>query len=435
MSLRASDPRIYVLDERSEWLQMSGNPKLVFRNLYEGIVSFTSFGVTTHTAITTPPIGFTAEGQSGTAGWHYGVQSMFDSRPMLTVGDTADAHVAAPAAPAIQRAYRSAEGYTYTHPRVTIHGHFQMRWMAGGSSPASTAYQRDNATDFQSWNGVGILLKRVSASQWLEVRVNASSHAQLLAVFGFPNAPYTVELWSSHNASGAAAVTRLAQWDLLASLATLSDPARYPMIIEAEIDASQNVNFDISGTDNAGAPLHSMSGTYALPSALQPLFGTSVAGHCGEWMRSDNWAAFDDWTDMTTLDVGFPWISYFEASMSNVAPGLMQIPVIGDIETPQRITLRGNIDGPILQLNSTDEDGSPISSTMRLTGVADEDNPVTIDVGDRTIKDAQGANRYSMLDSGSLHQLMPGSNELTLTARNWGSYPNHAQLAWRDALS
>lgn len=121
--------------------------------------------------------------------------------------------------------------------------------------------------------------------------------------------------------------------------------------------------------------------------------------------------------------------------MSNVAPGLMQIPVIGDIETPQRITLRGNIDGPILQLNSTDEDGSPISSTMRLTGVADEDNPVTIDVGDRTIKDAQGANRYSMLDSGSLHQLMPGSNELTLTARNWGSYPNHAQLAWRDALS
>jgi hypothetical protein len=30
---------------------------------------------------------------------------------------------------------------------------------------------------------------------------------------------------------------------------------------------------------------------------------------------------------------------------------------------------------------------------------------------------------------------MPGVNDLVLTARGWGTYPYHAQLAWRDALS
>jgi hypothetical protein len=421
MSLRVSDPRIYCIDERSKWIAMTGNPQLVFQNTRDLVTS----GV----AITTAPTGFIAEGQTGTTGWHYGTQSLFDSRAMMTVGSAADSLATTPAAPAFQRAYRSAEGYTYTHPRVIIHGHFQMRY----HGLLAVAFDYDTGTSTAEYNTVGILLKRISAGQWLELRVNASNHAQFLTTLGIANAPYTVELWSSHNASGASAVTRLAQWDV-SSMTAISDPAHYPMIIQAEIDASQNVNVDISGYDNTGAAITSLDQTYALPAALQTLFGTTVAGFCGEVIRSDNWAATSRWA-ANTASFGFPWISYFESSSSNVSPGQISCPVIGDIETPQRIVLRGDINGPILQLNSTDEDGSPISSTMRLTGVAEESNPVTIDIADRTIKDATGLNCYSMLDSGSLHPLMPGVNDLVLTARGWGTYPYHAQLAWRDALS
>jgi hypothetical protein len=424
MSLRASDPRIYCFDERSEWTQLSGTPQLVFQNMNAGLAA--------HTAITTPPPGFTAEGQTGTTGWHFGLQSSFDSRPMLSVGDTLDATATQPAASALQRAYRSLEAYTYTDPRVIIHGHFQMKW----DSFVPLAFDRNASTFVTAYNTVGVIIKRVSSSQWLELRVNSSHHGALQAFFGSSiNPPYTVELWSSHNASGSAAVTRLAQWDI-GSGATdaVSNPAQYPMIIQAEIDTANNVNIDITGTSSTGVPFVSLSDRYSLPSGLQPLFGTTVSGQVGELVRSDNWSnSSAGWLPHVSAH-GFPWISYFESTRSDVNPATMECQVIGDIETPQQIVLRGNIDSPILQLTSTNDDGST-TSTIRLEGVAQEANPVTVDVGKGTIKDSAGQNMYSMLSSGSLHEFKPGLNSLVVSARNWGSYPNHVQASWRDALS
>lgn len=428
MSLRASDPRIYAFDERSRWIQMVGSPQLVFANTY-GLIAYNG-------VITTAPTGFTAEGQTGTTGWHYGTQSTFDSRQMMSIGNAADAAAAAPAAVAIQRAYRSVEGYTYTKPRVIVHGHFQMKWDAGSFIGAAIEWPGGTgAVSPYSYNAFGVVLKRVSSSQWLEVRVNASDHATFQAFFGVTNAPYTVELWSSHDASGAAAVTRLAQWDISGGIRAVSDPSQYPIVVQAEIDANNNVNIEVTGTSNVGAPMTSLSQTYALPSGLLALFGTAVAGQVGEWIRSDNWNALSNWSAMTSR-VGFPWISYFEASVSDVAPGTMRCPVIGDVDTPQKIVLRGDIDSPIVSLASTDEGGDPISSTIRLNGVAQESNPVIIDVGEGTIEDSLGANRYSMLDSGYLQPLQPGINDFVVTARNWDtSYAHHVQAIWRDALA
>jgi phage-related protein len=105
------------------------------------------------------------------------------------------------------------------------------------------------------------------------------------------------------------------------------------------------------------------------------------------------------------------------------------------VDTPQLIELRGDVENPIIELTSTGEDGETMVGIMRLVGTVDENNPVFIDVGTGRIYDAAGANRYSMLSSGSLHHFQPGHNHLQVSATNWSPYPAQVYASWRDALS
>jgi hypothetical protein len=426
-SLRASDPRVYAIDRRMRSLKMTGTPQLISVD--------TAPLVTAGANPSTPPTGFTAEGQSGTTGWRYGTQSMFNGSPMMSVGDAVNAAGAAPVTPVIQRAYRSLEAYTYTNPLITVQGHFQMRWMWGGGLGMIPAFGYDGSG--VSYNAFGAIIKRVSSGQWLELRINSSSNS----VFGSFHAstPYTVELWCSHNASGAAAVTRLAQWDLLQS-SPFPNPINGPATLKCSIDTSNVVNIDITYVES-GATVVSMSDSYTLPAPLVTLFGSGVAGHAGEYIRSDNWARANTgglfktgWTNITQ-DCGFPWISYFSVQKLEVEFPAIDCPVIGDVDTPQLIELRGDVENPIIELTSTGEDGETMVGIMRLVGTVDENNPVFIDVGTGRIYDAAGANRYSMLSSGSLHHFQPGHNHLQVSATNWSPYPAQVYASWRDALS
>jgi hypothetical protein len=429
-SLRASDPRIYTLDRRLRALKLIGSPQLVSVDM----APLVALGVNP----STPPTGFTAEGQSGTASWRYGVQSIFGNvRPMMSIGDIQQLFGDVPAAPIIQRAYRSLEAYTYTNPLITIQGHFQMRWLWAGSLGTFPAF--GYGAGGVSYNAFGAIIKRVSSSQWLELRVNSSSND----VFGsyHASAPYTVELWSSHNTSGGAAATRLAQWDLIQT-SPFPNPINGPATVKCSIGTDNVVRIDITYVD-AGATIVSLSSSYTLPSALITLFGSSVAGHVGEYIRSDNWANATSTGDGSLKtgwigiahDVGFPWISYFSVQKQDVLFPSIDCPVIGDVDTPQMIELRGGAIDPIITLTSTSEDGEPMISTMRLVGTVAEDNPVFVDVGGGKIYDSAGANRYSMLNSGSLHRFQPGHNHLQVAATDWGAHPAHAYASWRDALS
>jgi hypothetical protein len=246
-------------------------------------------------------------------------------------------------------------------------------------------------------------------------------------------------LWSSHNAAGSAAVTRLAQWDLLQS-SPFPDPISSPAILKCSIDDDDDVNIEISYLV-AGVKTISLATVYELPAPLVALFGSTVAGSVGEYLRADNFShgtpsAFfkAGWDDITS-DCGFPWISYFSAQKLEAEFPPIQCPVIGDVDTPQTIEIRGDVENPTIELTSTGEDGEPMISSVRLVGTVDESNPVFIDVESGRIYDSTGANRYSMLSSGSLHHFQPGRNYLQAIATDWGSYPAHIVASWRDALS
>jgi hypothetical protein len=430
MSLRAADPRLYVVDRNRRALQLIGTPNLISFSMSPLVVAGTE--------PSTPPAWMTAEGQSGTTGWRYGTQSMFTSMPMMSIGDATNAAGAQPAAVAIQRAYRSIDVFTYTNPLIVMHGHFQMRWVGGGASGNLPAWGFDG-TGF-SYNTFGALVKRVSSSQWLELRINSSNNIYLSRYRASP--PYTVELWSSHNTSGTAAVSRLAQWDVLPS-SPVADPMNGPMIVSCQIDANNVFKVDITFVNTSGATIVSLSKTYSLPSPLVSLFGSGVAGRVGEYVRADNWAHTSSpggdfpypvgWSNMTS-QTGFPWISYFSARELTSELPVVRCPVIGDVDTPQTIELRGDVVDPILTLSSTLEDGTPITSEMRLVGTVTEDNPLIIDTDKWTVYDSTGANRYSMVVAGSLHHLQPGVNDLQVVSTSWGAYPEHAVVSWRDAL-
>jgi hypothetical protein len=246
------------------------------------------------------------------------------------------------------------------------------------------------------------------------------------------------------------ATTRLAQWDLL-HLISFADPANTPVIATVSIQSNDSVLVQI-GYESGGTQLTVMGDTYLMSSALAALFGSTVAGYSGEYIRSDNWSHGTvggifktGWEDIIS-DVGFPWISYFRVQRGNAAFPIAYCPVIGDVDTPQVIELRGDMVDPIIGMASSDIPLNPLnptapvgaigmSSTMRLIGTTSEDNPVFVDVGRGKIYDSTGANRYSMLSYGSLHHFQPGHNYVAVGSMDWGSHPAHAHIFWRDALS
>jgi len=496
MSLRASDPRIYCIDQHSAGLHLTGSPQLV-------VVQSEVFTLN----VSPPPVptGFIYEGHSlrPLSRWLKDA-GLPDGSPNPGNGvglgpiSSADAR---PSSPDIARVYRSAEGYTFTSPRVVLGcapiknkeyfpptGTYYSELPSGrlgypkddfiitdesgvgyrfthqGWSFANPVLSGGQYSFSLYWNYVSILLKRVSSSAWIELRWHSVNHSfwnggnfYTIMIGGsptdiaaplYPSAPYAFELVCSHNASGSASVTRLAGWDY----------PDLPPIGVGGMPTYPGVNFnphtdlrwiDCQMVDNVitwslwdqyptssivGSPHNLQGGSYAIPSALQPIIGTGVAGQPGWSMYVSNSYDSISWLDTAN---NAPYIHYFEASKADDVQPELPIGVIGDIETPPTIVLKGDVVDPLLTMVSTDDKGQELSSYARFIGTFADANPVTIDVNSGRITDSTGANAYNRLQPGSdFLSLRPGVNRLALRAANWNTNSgNHAEVHWRDALT
>jgi hypothetical protein len=347
-----------------------------------------------------------------------------------------------PASPVVLRFYRTQEGYTYTDPRCVV----GMAPVGITSSKGAKGWTVIPASDGTNPNKVfsnygAILIKRVNATTWLELRWYALNHAKALSVN--PTAttpPFAFELWCSHNASGTLATTRLATWDYTSVAGavlvnTPLDATTQPMYLDATL--LDNVLTWGLWSEYPGALTSRLeSGSYAIPAPLQSIVGSSVAGQPGVKLFVDN--AVDSTTWFETAN-NAPFVHYMEFSKANFQPVQLDVPVIGDAEdTPPVIKIYGLVVNPMVTMLVPNEDGTYESYRIILEGQVDANDVLTIDLSnDGSIIDSQGNNRYDMLRVGSrLPMLKPGMNHVSLSALNWDeSLPAHMSIAWHDALS
>jgi hypothetical protein len=430
MSLRASDPRIYVLDQRRASMKLVGSPQFVSKQAEV---------FTTGTGPAPVPTGFTYEGQNVPSDYQWVKNDAVaaGSTPLVNhgVGLLGDL-TTFPAADVVARMYRSAEGYTYTNPRVVL-----------GGSPAqqrtyplpSVGWAVDQTVTFVGQNSLRILLKRVNSTTWLELRWNVGAHVSTQ----FPNSvrstqAYTFELWCSHNTSGTLTTTRLAQADYASVDPTVVvnlpfDPLSEPRWLVATL-LNNVVTWELWTTyPGIDTSTRIESGTFSLPAPLQTIVGSSVAGQTGMSM----YVPRIDSTTYNFVAYAPPMAHYFEASKADVAPQSMNIPVIGTVDTPELVTLRGDVVDPVVSMTVPNEDGTTRSVFARLVGTMADANPVTIDLGSGAITDSQGNNAYGSLQpGGSLTTLQPGVNTISVAAANWNTAASeHLAVAWKDALT
>jgi hypothetical protein len=343
-----------------------------------------------------------------------------------------------PSSPILARFYRSAEGYTYTNPSV-IANCSPLSHMAGAGNFDTGWYIDEFATAY--FNTATILLKRVNATTWLELRWNSLNHtAALERDPGVANPPYAFELWCSHSATGTLATTRLATWEYDLGMGTLFtipfDPLRESRYLFAYM-LDNVVTFELwkgyPGSASARANEVSLlqSQTYTVPAGLQGVIGSTVAGQAGFAMKIDNPP------DTPVCLINTPYVNYLEFSDASFAPPMIECPLIGDVDSPQRIVLGGDLVNPMMMLMIPDEDGVLHSYRVSMTGTIAVGNEVTINLDNGSVTDAQGLNRYGLLDPGSqLPMFQPGLNYITLAANDWNeTVSEHLAVYWRDALA
>jgi hypothetical protein len=330
----------------------------------------------------------------------------------------------------LERVYYSAGALTYTTPQVTVSGN-----CVSGEGFDYDLFSDSHVGSTWQYNYIGALLKRVSSSAWIELRYNSANKAQMNAAHASPAAPYSLELWCSHDTSGSPAVTRLAGWDVPTT--NVIDGTRKNL--RAYMDSTGTVyaelwDFNAPNLNDVGLIARQ---SFLLPGALAAVVGPTIAGRTGMMASLGRW---DDGTgagiNVATMltNYGPPYLSSFEAVDFNTALQLINCPVIGDVnDVPLRIELRGGIDSPTIAL-SRPESGKHAS--LALTGVFTDDDPVTIDMDNGTIKSASGANYFSRRQLGSrFFSLGSGQNIITVQAADWDSAaPAHVIASWRDAL-
>jgi hypothetical protein len=447
MSLRADDPRIYVFDDHSRQLRMSGTPQLVVRQMP------VDFSLNAGTLAV--PTGWTYEGNfvthpgSGTPyNWSQDAYnwpllggsptSVVNNGVTIKAWDAAGSHgTNRPASDLKARMYRSAETYTYTSPRVVM-----------GCSPQSTgqgfvtgnpsrmAYYSDLFNVASYANTATILVKRVSSTTWLELRWSSMSVA---ASGGGPNPLYAFELWCSHNTSGTLATTRLSQWDYASYDSASGNLPFNPLVDQMYLVSYMLANVvhwelwrgypSISDTTN-----RLEAGSYTLSSSLQPVVGTSVAGSVGMSLGISRTASQNAFNGLSNTP---PFVHYFESSKADVPGQSLVCPVIGTIDTPQRVQLRGDLVDPIVSITVPEFDGkSARTSVAKFAGTLPESAPITIDMDDGSVLDAHGANQYGMMLHGSSFEAFrPGLNVVSVQAKSWSTAAlAHAIATWNDAL-
>lgn len=442
MSLRSSDPRVYVFDERHNIFKLSGSPQVFTTDasvltplntapvpvpvnfLNDGSANLTGFGWTT--GATAPAAGGGTHPNGG-VGHHTWLSpsggTNFNARPS---GDL------------LTRYYTSALGYTYTNPRVVLGcapcGIFKDNVGVSGT-------HRGNALQSSTvyTNSSSILLKRVSSTTWLELRWNATAKAFWDNSVGVTS-PYTFELWCSHNSSGTLTTTRLAFWDYsYVDPSTVwnipFDPRATPMWLVAFLDTSNTVTMQLWDAYPSDFNPSSMieQNTFTLPSGLLSVIGSAVAGNTG-WILKTS-AALNS-TGWASTAPSPPFIHYFEERRADVPIQSTLIPVIGDVDTPQKIQLRGNMLDPFLTMVVPTEDGGTESAQARFDGTIFDFDPVTVNLNDGSVTFSDGSNAYIKLLPGSRFlNLRPGTNIIELSASDWDTtIPAHAVVSWRDAL-
>lgn len=330
------------------------------------------------------------------------------------------------------RMYYSGGSTTYTTPEVTVSGGNIVNAVA---DPDYDLFVDSLIGGSWQYNYLGVLLKRVSATTWIEARFNSANQAVMNAAHGSPAAPFSLELWCSHNAAGSAAVTRLGGWDVPA--ANIIDGHRKHL--HAFMDQSGVVYVEL--WDEGGPTLTEVGliarQSYTLPGPLSTLLGPAVAGRTGVVIKLARW---DDGT-LTGISVakmaanyGEPYLSTFEATDYATALGLISCPVIGDVDdVPLQLQLRGDIDSPVIKVANID---TGESSFLSLSGVFAESDPVTVDMDAGTIRSASGLDYFGRRQLGSrFFSFKPGRNFITIQAKAWNtSAPAHVIATWRNAL-
>lgn len=449
MSLRASNPRIYMLDERHNQLHLEGDSKLVIRQSPDDF--------TLETADLPLPDGYTYEGHyitdSGSGSPYYWTRESWNYRassrvpalhPNFGVGfkawDSLGVNGAnRPTSDLKARVYRSDEGFTYDNPRVIVGG---APSGFGTFAPTTTDWGRMNAQVSGSTfyaNHLAAIVKRVNSGSWLEMRWNSISHAAGSGVYNLGTAPYAFELWSSHADDGTPGTTKLSSWDYESydsssgfyPFRASTDPMWLVSWILADVLYWELWSTYPSPIDTSG---RIESGSYELSPDLITLIGSGVAGHTGWSMCVPK--AFDQGSFDALVDEP-PFLHYFESSKADVPAVTMSMAVIGSIDTPQVLQLRGDIVDPIVTISVPAYEDKPAwTSIARFTGTMLESDPISISLSpETTITNSTGADRYDLALPGSdFAMLRPGANSITIQAKSWGEYAAHAVVSWRDAL-
>jgi hypothetical protein len=458
MSLRASDPRIYCLDERSESIVLPTTAEIQHFSL--GSNDFT-------TGVTPPPVptNSTYEGHSlpASSEWSIDVNPYLgtlipqhvNSGRGFKLWTTDNSYITRPASPVLARFYRNT--YTYEKPRVILgcspvgisdlslpdRGAAEFPgWITGSTTNANLA----------AWNYVSII-KRINSTTWLELRWNSLPYYRaLVSNPSVTNAPHAFELWCSHNTSGTLATTRLEYWDYLdEALAPPGnvpfDPTSTPTYLKFEMASPNFVSWGLySSYPGSSTPVSGfiVGGFYELPSPVNTLVGPSVAGNVGAAMKVDNptgdsssidseWETRYAWE---RLAGNTPFIHHFEAVKSEWTGTGQILSVIGDADdTPPIFELTGMLVDPTIYFYYT---GAAPSAPIFLKGTIAAGEKLTIDMTDGgSIKSSFGTNRYDMLQPGSdLPMLRTGERAfVSFVASDWDeTLREHLKIRWRDAL-
>lgn len=426
MSLRASDPRIYAREERHTHLKMTTSTDTVIFDT-TGIINLLP-----NNAFSFTPFFFTYEGESlpatGTV-WRGTSRGALYPRRGMTLAFAEPSDNSHMAQASLARAYYSSGSTTYTTPQVTVagnvHNGHRFNWGIIEDAYLGTTWQQ---------NYIAAIIKR-TASAWIELRFTSGNNALMESTHPGTNPPFSFELWSSHNASGSSGTTRLAGWDIPVSITrdkSLKWVRGYMKdtgVITCEL-WNQDPNLSDAGLITRR--------TYTPSGALGAVIGPSIAGRTGWAIRLAQWWDNGTSTGYETLDIqdtwDTPYLTNYESLNYSAANIAMICPVIGDAdEVPLKLQLRGDIDSPTIAAFNID---SGEVSTLRLSGVFTESDPVTIDMEAGTITSLSGTDYLDRRLPGSrFFTLSPGVNILSVNSVNANlSSLEHIIATWRDAL-
>lgn len=378
LSLRASDPRIYSVDEQSEWTSMAGTA-----------AGYESAQPTVGAAPTSLPLGLSS-------GNHIWTQVVNTDPTNLLLYQGPDGSLRLRTASLVangSRIFRSQSGPVPTIPYIIIRG-----------NPAMVS---DNPLKDST---LTVLIKWINNTNYLAVDWTSTALApNTLRIYKVVAGVPTTLASTTFN-------TRLYPPNTWIVCSLVS-----PQLVTASVyDTYPDPSLDVISPD----PLINVATTLAGGDATS--FGTAVAGNMGFGMT----ASFPD----SPLPQHAGILQYEGASgVTNARGTLMNIPVIGDFdEIPFRLQFSSFISYPTIIL--TTPDGA--TRSMLFTGQYGNSlgAQATLDFSNNYFRDQNGLDLWGTVLPFYDHLvLQPGINRVRAMATNWSS-GLHVGISWRDAV-